>query len=290
MPVTVDPKLLGYGDTFGTYAGRNLGDTDIYSTAVDGTKLNKNTFTDTIELTDFEQTIHDYVFGMLGHPVVRVELTDFQVKIAIDQSITQLDYHAPWWLTNMATFQPTAGRNTYKLPTHIANNLSYVVYKKTLLSIPSQAGDIEGDYFLKYFQDNFLFSDFNISDYYLMQTHLETMRKVLSQDGTFDIINGNILTLYPTPVSSNQAIILVYRSIDTATLHPFYANWIQRYALAVCKGTLAQSRGKFNVLPSPGGGAQLNGSVLQEQSAREMEALKKELLTEIEEPPTFGLY
>ena len=40
----VDPKLLGYGDTFGTYAGRNLGDTDIYSTAIDSDKLNKSTF------------------------------------------------------------------------------------------------------------------------------------------------------------------------------------------------------------------------------------------------------
>ena len=42
----IDPKLLGYGDTFGTYAGRNLGDTDIYSTAIDTTKLNISTFED----------------------------------------------------------------------------------------------------------------------------------------------------------------------------------------------------------------------------------------------------
>ncbi len=177
MPTVVDPKLLGYGDTFGSYAGRNLGDTDIYSTAVDSTKLNKNLFSETIEFTEFQRTVNDYVMGMLGHPVVRVELTPFQIKIAIDQSVTQLDYHAPWWLTNIATFQPTAGVSTYRLPTHIANNLSYVVYKKTLLSIPSQSGDIEGDYFLKYFQDNFLFSDFNISDYYLLQTHFGDYEK-----------------------------------------------------------------------------------------------------------------
>ena len=35
----VDPKLLGYGDTFGSYGGRNLGDTDIFSTAIDSSKL-----------------------------------------------------------------------------------------------------------------------------------------------------------------------------------------------------------------------------------------------------------
>jgi len=76
----VDPKLLGFGDTFGTYAGRNLGDTDIYDTAIDGSKLNNNTLTDTVELTHFEQTIRDFVLVRLGHPVVRVELTDFQIK------------------------------------------------------------------------------------------------------------------------------------------------------------------------------------------------------------------
>ena len=68
----VDPKLLGYGDTFGTYAGRNLGDTDIYSTAIDSSELNKSTFDEGIELNQFEQTIKDFILGRLGHPVVRV--------------------------------------------------------------------------------------------------------------------------------------------------------------------------------------------------------------------------
>ena len=80
----VDPKLLGYGDTFGTYAGRNLGDTDIYDTAIDGSKLNNSTIADPIELNNFEKTIKDFILGRLGYPLVRVELTDFQIKTAID--------------------------------------------------------------------------------------------------------------------------------------------------------------------------------------------------------------
>lgn len=290
MATRVDPKLLGYGDTFGTYAGRNLGDTDIYDTAIDSDALNKNKLSDTLELTEFETQIKDYVLGMLGHPTVRVELTDFQLKVIIDEAISQLNYHAPWWLLNMAAFQPTAGENHYVLPSHIAHNLTYAVYKKTLLSIPSQAGTLEFDFFLKYFQDNFLFSDFEIADYYLLQTHLETMRKVLSQDGSWDIINGNILQIYPTPVTNQQTVLLMFRSIDTATIHPYYKNFLQRYALAAAKGVLGQVRGKYSTLPSPGGGAQLNGDALIQQSQQEKEALKEELLTEIEEPPTFSLY
>jgi len=286
----VDPKLLGYGDSFGTYGGRYLGDTDIYSTAIDSSQLNQGTLGDPVEFSIFEQTIRDFILARLGHPVVRVELTDFQIKTVIDESISQLDYHAPYWCTQMAAFEASGGVNQYVLPTHIANNLTYVVYKKTLLSIQNMAGTLEFDFFIKYFQDNFLFSNFAVSDFYLLQTHLEMIRKVLSQEGAFDLINGNILQVYPTPVLNTQTVIVVYRALDAATLHPYYRNWIQRYGLAVAKGVLGEIRGKYKTLPSPGGGAQLNGAELIQQSQQEKEVLKTELLEEIEEPPVFTTY
>jgi len=286
----VDPILLGYGDTFGSYGGKYLGDTDIFSTAIDASKLNTGTLADPVELNPFEKTIRDFVLARLGHPVVRVELTDFQIKTAIDESVTNLDYHAPMWSTQIACFKTQAGQNRYLLPMHIAYNLSYVVYKKTLLSIQNMAGTLEFDFFIKYFQDNFLFSDFAVSDFYLMQSHLEMIRKVLSQEGGWDVINGNVLQLYPTPVLDSQDVILVYRALDSGTMHPYYKNWIQRYALAVAKGILGEIRGKYKTLPSPGGGAQLNGQELMEQSEKEKEKLKEELLIEIEEPPAFTMY
>lgn len=286
----VDPRLLGYGDTFGTYAGRNLGDTDIYSTAIDSSELNKSTFEEGIELNQFEQTIKDFILGRLGHPVVRVELTDFQIKSAIDESITHLDYHAPFWCTQVAAFETSGGINMYMLPMHIANGLSYCAYKKSLLSIQNMAGTLEYDFFIKYFQDNFLFSNFAVSDFYLLQTHLEMIRKILSQEGSWDVINGNILQLYPTPTYNGETVILVYRGLDTATMHPYYRNWIQRYALAVSKGILGEVRGKYSSLPSPGGGASLNGAALTQQSEQEKEKLKEELLSEIEEPPAFTMF
>lgn len=286
----VDPLLMGYGDTFGTYGGRRLGDTDIYSTAIDTSKLNTGNLTDGVELTDFEETIKDFVLSRLGHPVVRVELTDFQIKTAIDEAITNLDYHAPFWTIQCASFQCSAGVNAYTLPMHIAYNLEYVTYKKSLLSIQNMAGTLEFDFFIKYFQDNFLFSNFQVSDFYLMQQNLEMIRKILSQEGSWDLINGNVLQLYPTPVLNSQVVILIYRGLDTYTMHPYYKNWIQRFALAVTKGILGEIRGKYKSLPSPGGGASLNGAELTRQSETEKEKLKEELLSEIEEPPAFTLF
>lgn len=285
----VDPILLGYGDTFGTFAGNRLGDTDIYSTAIDTSKLGHNLLSDTIEFNPFEQTIKDYILGILGYPVVRVELTDFQLKTAIDEAVTEIDYHAPFWATQMATFQCSGGINQYMLPLHIAHSLNYVVYKKTLLSIQNQAGTLEFDFFVKYFQDNFLFSDFDIPGWYMTQMHLESTRKILSQEGSWDLINGNVLQLAPTPVQGED-VILVFRGLDTGTMHPFYKKWIQKYALAVAKGILGEIRSKFSSLPSPGGGASLNGAALKQESEKEKETLKEQLLSEIEEPPVFTLF
>ena len=286
----VDPKLLGFGDTFGTYGGKNLGDTDIYSTAINGSKLNKNYLDGVVELTNFEQTIRDFVLARLGHPVVRVELTDFQIKTAIDESISMLDYHAPFWTKQLATFETSSGVGMYILPTHIANNIDYVVYKKDLLAMQGYSNTLEFDFFIKYFQDNFLFSSFDIAEYYLLQSHLEMTRKILGQDGGWDVINGNVLNLTPTPIYSGIHVIVCYRGLDAGTMHPFYSNWIQRYALAVCKGILGEIRGKYKTLPSPGGGAQLNGDSLLQQSEKEKEKLRDELLNEIEEPPVFTLF
>lgn len=226
----------------------------------------------------------------LGHPVVRVELTDFQIKTAIDEAVSHMSHHAPLWTRQIAVFQAEAGENLYELPPFMIHNLQYVVYKKTLLSIAAQSGTLEFDFFIKYFQENHLLNDFSVGEFFLLQQNLEQIRKVLSQEGTWDILNNKYLQLYPPPVSENQVVIIEYRALDTDTIHPAYRSWIQRYALAVGKEILGQTRGKYAVLPGPGGGSQLNGDKLTEQAYREKEALMEELLLEIEEPPIITLF
>ena len=165
------------------------------------------------------------------------------------------------------------------------DNLDYVVYKKTLLSIQSQAGTLEFDFFIKYFQDNFLSNNFSIGDFYLMQSHLEQMRKVLSQEGSWEVINNKYLQVYPTPVVTPQNVLVEYRAIDSNTIHPSYRSWIQKYTLALAKGVLGEVRSKYASIPGPGGGAALNGAALLQQSDRDRVALEEQLRLEIEEPP-----
>ena len=111
-------------------------------------------------------------------------------------------------------------------------------------------------------------------------------RKILGQDGTWDIINNQYLQLIPPPTVTPERVIIQYRHIDTNTIQPAYRNWIQRYTLACAKVVLGEIRSKYAVIPGPAGGAQMNGQAL----IQEKEQLYQELVSEIEEPPRFSTY
>jgi len=288
-PQIPKPKLNGYGTSLGDYGGRLL--TDYKQTGdIDAPALNRLTLESATEFSGYETIIKDYILGMLGFPIVRVELTGFQLKQSIQEAINKLNYHAPLWNLQYATFDASAGQNIYEIPLYMLQNLEYVAYRKTLLTIASQNGTLEFDFFLKYFQDNFLFGDMNIAEFYQMQQNLEMYRKILSQDGGFNVVGGKYLQIYPSPSQTPERVILEYRAIDSDTILPYYTNWVQRYALAVAKGVLAQIRGKFASVPSPAGGAVLNGPQLATESQQEKQALIEELLMEVEEPPVFTTF
>jgi len=281
------PKVNSYGNSFTDVPSQMLHDhSPPFKEDIDLDNLGNLNESDVVEFSNFEQQIRDYILAHLGHPVVRVELTDFQIKTSIDEAMTELDYHAPQFTKQIAVFETEAGQNLYGIPKYILRNLTYVTFKKTLLSIQSQAGTLEFDFFIKYFQDNYLFDNFTIGDYYLLQSTLETTRRVLGQDGGWDVIDGQFLQMYPIP-AVNDLAILEYRGINTRTITPKMKNWLKKYAMACAKEILGQVRGKFTVVPGPGGGTQLNGAALQQQAMQEKQALKEELMNEVEEPPMF---
>lgn len=257
---------------------------------IDPSQLNNTTEADGVEFNHFEETINSFVLARMGHPIVRIELTPYQIKTCIDESITKLDYHSPTWTRQFAVFDASANINLYELPKWVINNLYNVVYKRSLLAIQSQAGTLEFDFFIKYFQDNYLFNNFNVGDYYLLQSTMEMTRKILGQDGTWDIINNQYLQLTPPPSNTPERVILEYKALDSNTIAPAYRNWIQKYALACAKVLLGEIRGKYAVIPGPAGGTQLNGAALIQEGNAEKQQLQQELISEIEQPPRFTTY
>lgn len=278
-----------YGDSFTRSNSPNI--VDRTPVGIDPTHLSKNLADETVEFTELEDYIRDFALMRLGHPVVRVELTDSQLKSAMDEAIGTLYYHAPHFTMQTLTFTASGGINTYELPSWCVNSIEYVVYQKDLLTAPLQVGNesLESDIFLKYFQDNNIFRAMDMGHFYLIQQNLEMLRKILSREGSWDIIDNKYLRLSPTPVD-NPEVIVIYRALNSETLHHYYLNWIQKFTLAVAKTILGQVRGKYRTLPSPGGGAQLDGDALRQEGEAEKVKLLQQLIDEIEEPLSFSTY
>ena len=90
------PETLRYGSSFGRAPTRVL--SDFKPTGdINPDELNTSLEADGVEFNKFEQTVRDFVLARLGHPVVRVELTPYQLRTCIDEAITRLEFHAPLW-------------------------------------------------------------------------------------------------------------------------------------------------------------------------------------------------
>ena len=287
-PKKTGPQTRG-GDTFSDANNSFVGDRENFG--VNLSTLNRNLLGEDIEFNDFERSLRDYALMQLGAPVVRVEMTNQQLKVCLDEAISILQYHAPQWMTQIMTFLCNPGQSRYDLPDWVAQNLEYVVYKKDLLTAPLQAGNksLTEDIFLKYFQDTNIFNTLDMSQFYMIQQNLEMLRKILGNEGSWDIVDGQALILYPTPVDYSE-VVVIYRALNPETIHPFYLNWLQKYTLACAKCILGTIRGKYRTLPSPGGGAQLDGASLSQAGEQEKTSLVAKLIDEIEDPLYFTMY
>ena len=286
--------VTSYGNTFAHRVGLS-NDVSAFSDTlgdIDYDSVNRRLFSEQVDFNKFYTIIKDFIKARLGHPVVRVVLSEFQILTAVDEAVAKLDYHAPDWCLQFMTFQTRAGKGLYELPQFVMNNFRYAAYKKTLLSVARQSGTLENDFFIKYFQENFLFNQLDIGEFLLMKMQLEQIRKVLSREGTWSVVNGRYLSVWPVPQDEGdqEEVAVEFKAIDTNTLHPYFVGWIQRFGVAICKVILGQIRGKFTQLPSPAGGATLNGPALVQEGNQEQEKLIQELINEIEEPPTFTMF
>jgi len=125
-------------------------------------------------------------------------------------------------------------------------------------------------------------------------------------------IRNNMLNLYPVPTQGgpdhiwflfsfapnpltedpnakvgisgvNNLSTLPFENIPYESINAIGKHWIRRYAFAILKGILSQTRGKFTVIPIPGESVTLNHESLLSQSTEEMDKLREELKTILDE-------
>ena len=92
-----------------------------------------------------------------------------------------------------------------------------------------------------------------------------------SDDTTFELI--------PAWHNKLQAMALPFENIPYKNINAIGKHWIRQYALALTYGMLSQVRGKFSTMPIPGESITLNHGDLATLSANQMNSLKEELKT-----------
>tara|TARA_R100000152_G_C6669965_1_gene106542 strand:- start:115 stop:711 length:597 start_codon:yes stop_codon:yes gene_type:complete len=77
----------------------------------------------------------------------------------------------------------------------------------------------------------------------------------------------------------NNMNTLPFENIEYLNINSIGKQWIRRFALAVCKEMLGNTRSKFATLPIPGNNVTLNGPALVSEGKAEQTALREELKT-----------
>ena len=81
----------------------------------------------------------------------------------------------------------------------------------------------------------------------------------------------------------NNLNTIPFENIPYENINAIGKQWIRRFALALTKEILGQVRGKFSSVPIPGESVTLNASDLLSQARAEMDQLREELKTILED-------
>ncbi len=246
-----------------------------------------------------------YIVTYLGFPVVRVELTETMLEVAIDEAITRwtefrTDRSMGALINDFHIISLTPGVPNYPI-------LELIPQLATTDDVLSVTYDPQNyDLFNVAFTTQFDFLFFltadelpDLSTFYMIQMKQELVNEVLGQNGHWEIVN-NELYLWPTPGlgsikgegpsttatisqvgssgSGNFAGVFYRRIGDIETLAK--VSWVRRYALNESRYMLARIRGKYMNVLGPNGEIQLDAAELKAEYEQMHERLLQELYTQ----------
>jgi hypothetical protein len=242
-----------------------------------------------------KEELRNRILRKLGHPMVKVELTEDHLNDDIDLAIKRYAR----WATGSATQEVfftvpvSAGQTLYDLPEGVVEVIAYEDSGKesginTLFTVENYL----------YNQGTLNFShmggDFGLVSYHSALDFLDTLRRYTHTKYHWryhDHINQ--LEITPPPETTGWALVKAYMmkgAVLNITQGPgswvpedtneylYDKEWVFKYALACAKVTLGTIRRKFSGFSSIGNtGIDLDGSDLISEGKEEMERLEEKL-------------
>lgn len=233
------------------------------------------------------EDIRDYVLLMLGAPVVKVELDQQQLDLAVDQSMKVFEEYAGREYFDYYTFRSVPGKSVYKMPDDVG--MVRNVFYKEQGSFAFQGTDMDGAIPLDYFYPGGSSSGTlgglmtpnqpiwgRMGEWVLYKQYENMFSRVSSNLGGWEWVSdlGHI-KLYPTPCRSQMVIVhYLQKCKDWKEVNQA----MQEGALAHAMIMLGHIRGKYQQPPGPGGGMALDGEYMKTKGWELKEKWQEELI------------
>lgn len=225
---------------------------------------------DWVIFNEFEYELKENVKRKLGYPVVKVELTERQLKDSIDEAIIEI---SPW------VVQPESITVDVSQSIDLSSyNIAYVINVVAADSSASNNGFSNGGVVDIFATNYHHVSSFRESLYSSLEIGLLNRTASQARGGMHWKWNSKYQTLMVDVGSTNARRVTVEYSpkINSTDdlVDELYLTFIKRFTLAFARETLAGIRGKFTVDGSP---ISLDADTQDSKSSSELERLRQEL-------------
>ena len=232
-------------------------------------------------LSEAKNDIFDYVRFSLGDGMIDIELDPIHYETALKQALTRSRQRSSNSVEESYSFlELQQDTNVYTLPKEVINVRN--CFKRNIGSNSGTSSQYEP--FEAGFVNFYMIQSGRVgglATYAFYSMFLKEAAKMFGGylNFTFNTVSKQ-LTIMRRPRADKETILLWTENYkpDLTLLSDIYSQpWLKDYTLALCMRSLGQARGKFATLPGPGGGTQLNGTQLLQDSQTIIDKLELEI-------------
>lgn len=244
------------------------------------------------------ENIKDYVLLMLGAPVVKIELDDQQLDLAVDQSLKIFEEYAGREFFDYHVFTTISGKSVYKLPDDVG--VVRNVFYNQQANFAFQASDLDGAVPLEYFYPGGAYSSMQggmspaqpiwgrMGEWVLYKQYEQMFAQISSTIGGWEWVSDmNHIKLYPIPCRPTRVIVhYLQKCKDWKEVNQA----MQEGALAHAMIMLGHIRGRYQQIPGPGGPTTLDGEYMKTKGWELKEKWQEELIFKYGDLPYISMY
>jgi hypothetical protein len=259
--------------------------------------------------------LKEYCLRKLGKPVIEVNVDDDQIEDLIDDTIQIFNERAyngmeRMYLKYKLTQEDIDNgkiRNftTTKIDTNDSDLSRTLNFEegRGYLTVPDHVIAVQGIFKVSnafvnnmfgfryqfFLNDFYNFYSYDIMNYYMVLTYLETLDFMLegNKDIRYNKVQNRLYIDLDWGMQSKDDFIVIdcYRALDPNDFNKLYNEiWVKKYLTSLIKKQWGQNLSKFEGIQMPGG-VTFNGRQLYDDASGELDKLYEELLSTYELPP-----